>query len=327
MSVGNLADAVRLIEEGDRFLVACHRRPDADALGSAMGFVEILRALDKEAVLYVPDTIAQNLRFLGAEPITSFPKDERFDSTWVMDTAAEALLPEGLELHRSGPLVIVDHHAAHDDVGDVILRDVDACSTAEVVMELAGALGVRPVPHAAAQPLYAALVADTGGFRYSGTTAHTLRLGAELLDRGAEPWRTAYELFEGWPKARMHLLGAVLDTLELHFDGKLAFLLVTREMLKDFGANDDMVEGLVDYGRKLRGVEVALLLWEFPGTDGEIDFKISLRSAGRVDVSKVAIALGGGGHASAAGAQIRESLNDLKPRALTLIENALIEDA
>lgn len=324
---------LRLIREGRRFLVTCHRRPDADALGSAIGLAEILRSLGKEAYVWVPESLAPNLLFFAAGRVEHELPGGEFDATFVMDTAARSLLPKGIPNRGAGPLVVVDHHAAHDDVGDVICRECDACSTAEVVMRLAAELGARPVPEAAAAPLYAALVADTGGFRYSMTTPATLHLGAELLERGADAWLTAYELFEGWPVARMRLLGEVLETLELVLDGRVALLSVTREMLARSGADDDMVEGLVNYGRMLRGVEIAALLWEYPRdrvslppsekgaapkmqVSGALDTKVSLRSSGRADVARIATALGGGGHRSAAGAQLPESFEEIRARVL-----------
>lgn len=319
------AATVDLVNAGTRFLVTCHRRPDADALGSALGLAAILRALGKDATVWVPEALPPNLLFFADGLVAHELPEGRFDATFVMDTAATSLLPKGLPPSElRGPLVVVDHHAAHDGVGDVVLRDCEACSTAEVVMHLAADLGQRPVPKAAAAPLYAALVADTGGFRYAMTRPETLRLGAELLEGGAKPWVTAYELFEGWPAARMHLLSAVLETLELHQGGRVAVLRVTRAMLERTGANDDMVEGMVNYGRMLRSVDVSLLLWEYPREGGGLDTKVSLRSSGRADVANVAMALGGGGHRAAAGSQVHEPLDATLRRALSAIEAELV---
>ncbi|HJL03451.1 MAG TPA: DHH family phosphoesterase [Polyangiaceae bacterium LLY-WYZ-15_(1-7)] len=318
--------ALELLKEGQSFLITCHRRPDADALGSALGLAAIFRALGKDVLVWVPEPLALNLQFLaGSEPVDTIPEGARYDATWVMDTAAKALLPRGLPGQDvRGPLVVIDHHAAHDDVGDVVVRDIEACATGEVVMDLAEELELRPVPEAAATPLYAAIVADTGGFRYGTTRPKTLRLGAELLERGADPWVTAYELFEGWPQERLALLGAILETLEMDCDGQLAVLRVTRAMLERHGADDDMVEGMVNYGRMLRGVEVALLLWEYPSDDGQrIETKVSLRSSGDVDVSKVAVALNGGGHRAAAGAQVDASLEETEAKARGVIRDLL----
>jgi phosphoesterase RecJ-like protein len=307
----SLEDALSLVRTGSRFLVTCHRRPDADALGSAIGFARFLRSIGKEAIVYVPEALALSLHYLPEpnEIVHRLEPKSRFDSVWVMDTAAASLLPEGLPgPERRGTLVIVDHHAAHDDVGDLVIRDTKSCATGEVIFKLIEAAGLTELTEPIATPLYSAIVADTGGFRYPGTTGDVMRLGARMLDAGADAWTVAYNLFEGWELPRLRLLGAVLETLDICLDGRLATLRVTRRMLEENDANDDMVEGMVNYGRMLRGVQIAALVWEWPVSraDGssDIEIKVSLRSRGEIDVSKIAVALGGGGHRAAAGAQV-----------------------
>ena len=314
------ADVCRVVREGERFLVTCHRRPDADALGSALGWAAILRHLGKRARVYSIDPAPRTMRYLEAvrEVAYELPPDETYDACFVMDAAAGALVPP-MPPTLKGPVVMFDHHAAHDDFGDVILRETDAVATGIVVLRMMRELGVETVPPAAAAPLYAAIVADTGGFRYAGTDADTMRVAAELIEAGAEPWPTAKNLFEEWPKERMKLLGLVLEKMEVHADGRLALLRVTREMMRAAGADDEMVEGMVNYGRLLEGVEVSLLVWELVADDGAPETKVSLRSAGPVDVSTVALALGGGGHRSAAGANVREGLEATAARAVAIL--------
>lgn len=308
-----IEQAVEVARSGERFLVACHRRPDADSLGSALGLIRTLQAIGKEATLFMPESVPPSLRFLldGEPTLSQIPDGERFDATWVMDIAAKALLPPGFPGPEvTGPVVIVDHHHAHDDVGDIVVRDTTAAATGEVVVRLAEALGLDTLPEGSATPLYAAVVSDTGGFRYSSTTPATLRLGARLVEAGADPWRVAQQLFESWEPARLRLLSAVVATLEMAFDGKVAIMRVTREMLDICGADDDMVEGIVNYARGIKGVEIGALLWEWRTRDGGLDTKISLRSSGRADVSVIASALDGGGHRAAAATQLPVSIDE-----------------
>ncbi len=313
--------AVELVRTGKRFMLTCHREPDADALGSALGLAAVLRAVGKGAIVWVPEEPSESLRFLpGIETVVrELAPGERFDATFVTDTASKVLLPYGFPGPEvTGPVVVVDHHAAHDDFGEVVVRE-DACATGEVVLRIMEELGVHEVPEAAAAPIYAAIVADTGGFRYATTTADTMRIGARLIERGADPWETAYNLFEGWREPRLRLLAAVIDTLEVDLDGKLALLRVTREMLERLGATDEMVEGMVNYARMLRGVEVAALVWErrpevgADGTQRPVT-RVSLRSRRAVDVARIATALGGGGHRAAAGATLAADLTTAAAR-------------
>ncbi len=308
----NRRDAVELVRRGHRFLVTCHRRPDGDALGSALGLAAILRAAGKHAVCYHPEPVPRSLRFLtiGGEPVSKLPDDGPWDGVFVTDTAARSLLPDPFPPPEvSGPVVVVDHHAAHDHFGDLVVREEDACATGEVVLRLMHDLGVREVPPEAARPLYASIVADTGGFRYASTRPETLRIGARLLEAGVDPWEVAYHLFEGWPEQKVLLLREVLATLERRLGGRLAILRVTLDMLARTGADDEMVEGLVNYGRRIEGVDVAALLWERPlGGDGLPRTKVSLR-ARALDVSTIAVTLGGGGHRAAAAAELPSDMD------------------
>jgi phosphoesterase RecJ-like protein len=315
------AAAIELIRRGRRFLVACHRVPDADALGSALGLAAVLRAAGKDADVYCPDEPSESLRFLPGITgvLRTLDGQAPFDATFVMDLASSALLPEGFPARStSGTVVVVDHHAAHDDFGDLAVRELDACATGEVVVRMMEDLGIDAVPADAATPIYAAVVADTGGFRYAGTRPDTLRLGARLLEAGVDPWQVAYHLFEGFAPERLALLREVLATLRMHADGRVAVLRVTREMLARTGGTDEMVEGMVNYARSVRGVEIAALLWEKLGAAGALSTKVSLRSRGPVDVTRIATAFGGGGHRAAAGAQSDEGLDAVEARIVAL---------
>ncbi len=318
------AIAVERIRAGRRFLVTCHVRPDADALGSALGLAATLDALGKACVVYSEGGVPPMLAFLeGKERVVDrIPPGGAFDATFVMDAAARELVPALPSREQTGAVVIVDHHAAHDGFGDLAVREIDACATGEVVLRMAHDLGLSPVPRAAAQPIYAAIVADTGGFRYAGTRADTHLLAAELLAQGVDPWKVASSLFERWQPARMSLIGEVLRAMTLEADGTIAFVSVDRAMMARARATDDMIEGMVNYGRMLDGVRVAILLWEPTGKAGT-EVKVSLRAGEGGDVSRLAVALGGGGHRSAAGASLAMGLGEAREKVLSAAVESL----
>jgi phosphoesterase RecJ-like protein len=317
--------AVRAIREGSRFLVTCHVRPDADALGSALGLAAMLRVLGKEPVVYCQDGVPPNLLFLtGSAEVVGTTPGGRFDATFVMDAAARVLVPVLPPRSESGPVIVVDHHAAHDDFGELVVREIDACATGEVVLRMWSDLSDGAVPADAAQPLYAAVAADTGGFRYPGTTGDTLRLGASLLDRGVSTWTVSSNLFERWARERMALLGEVLRAMEVHHEGRCAVVCVGRDAFERTGATDEMLEGMVNHGRMLDGVKIAALLWVPRTADpARPEIKISLRSDGEADVAAVAVALGGGGHRVAAGVSLATTMPEAHTRVLAAIRSQL----
>jgi phosphoesterase RecJ-like protein len=316
------AIALEKIRAGKRFLVTCHVRPDADALGSALGLAATLDALGKEAVVYSEGGVPALLTFLeGKERVVDRIPDLVFDATFVMDAAAKELVPELPPKDKTGPVIIVDHHAAHDGFGDLAVREIDACATGEVVMRMTHDLGVNPMPRAGAQPVYAAIVADTGGFRYAGTKAVTHQLAAELVGQGVDPWYVASNLFEKWSPSRMSLLGEVLRAMRMENEGRIAIVCVDRGMMARSGASDDLIEGMVNYGRMIEGVRVAALLWQPTGKDGEV--KVSLRAGDGADVASVAVALGGGGHKQAAGASLKATLEQARGRVLEAARSQL----
>jgi bifunctional oligoribonuclease and PAP phosphatase NrnA len=322
--IPGLQEAATLIRAGRRFLLTCHVQPDADAIGSMLALAEILKALGKEVVLYNRDPVPEMLRFLtGTQQIESrIPADVRFDAMFITDTAARSLLPRKLPPRSvTGPCVVLDHHVAHDDFGDIVVRDVTAAATANVVIELARVLQLDPLPVSAAEPLYTALVADTGNFRYPGTSSQTLRLAATLIDSGVDPWRVARQVFENWPLPRLRLLGLAIEAIELERAGRIAVLCVPQSLIERAGAHERMVEGFVEYGRMIKGVQISIMLWEQKSsaedTDGApVTSRLSLRGDGQVDVSAIAVTLGGGGHRAAAGATLQCDLPTARARVL-----------
>jgi phosphoesterase RecJ-like protein len=193
---------------------------------------------------------------------------------------------------------------------------------------MAHALGLTKLPREAAEPLYTAIVADTGGFRYHGTTPETLRLAADLLDSGVDPWKVASRVFETWPMERLRLLGFAINAIETEFTGRVAILSIPLTMIQRAGATERMVEGMVEYGRMIKGVEVSVMLWERkPRSDetdaGQLLTRLSMRSAGRVDVTRIAVAVGGGGHRAAAGATLAVELRAARDRVLAEVGKEL----
>lgn len=291
----------QMVAESESILVACHRNPDGDAIGSLLGMSGFLRLMGKQHVAFCPDGVPPILSFLaGVEDVVSELDDEdSFDLTIVVDTADEALLPDGFpEEERRGTLVVIDHHQHHGEVGDLVIRR-DVAAVGQMLYELSKEL-VWPMDEKIAESLYASIVADTGSFRYSSTTPETHRVAAELIEHGARPWVVATALYESFSINRQRLLADVLRTLELSSNGRFAHMFATPKMLEDTGTSPADLDGMVNLGRAVDTVEISALFRV--ESSGEI--KVSFRSKGRMGVADLARKFGGGGHRNAAGCTI-----------------------
>jgi len=291
------------IAESSRILLAVHANPDGDAIGSLLGMYGILRLQGKRPIAYCPDGIPRTLAFLpfSDEIVRTLEPDAEFDLTLLMDTADANLLPDGFPPDaQRGAFAVIDHHREHGDLGEVVVRR-DVSAVGELLYDLAMEL-LWPLDEKVAQCLYTSIVADTGSFRYSSTTPATHRAAADLIDRGADPWVAATGLFESFTLSRQRLFGLVTDTLEVSADGRYADVVCTPEMLRSTGAVKADLDGAINIGRSIAGVEISALFRVEP--EGHI--KVSFRSKGNVDVALLSSKFGGGGHKNAAGATLRD---------------------
>lgn len=322
MKCAGIVEAAEALRRGRDFLLSMHTNPDGDGIGSAIAMAAVARELGKTATTYSGDGVPAIYRFLaGAERVvTTLPRDKRWDATLVFDcgdlTRMGADFPSR---DRAGVLVNLDHHITNTLFGDVNYIDDEAGAVGELVFEVARELCV-PLSAEMADGIFVAIVTDTGSFRYSNTRPRTLRIAADCVAAGADPWRTAQRVFEDLPLAKMRLVALTLPTLEIHAGGKIAVLSITREMFRLSGATQDLTEGIVNFARAVEGVEAAALVRETPA-DGVC--KVSFRSRGRVDVARVAIEFGGGGHAAASGATVNGVLGEVKARALAALTAAV----
>ncbi len=297
---GALVEAAKVLKGAGRVLVVAHERPDGDAIGSTLAAGAIARSLGADVVMFNVDVVPDNLLFLPrADEVTSeLPAGWLPDVTVLLDCSQRSRAGERFPGAGWGDTVVcLDHHKTHDpDVADVFVHDVNAAAAGELVFRLAESCGVALHPELS-MPLYCALLTDTGSFRYGSTRPETMEMAAELLRSGVDAWSVASEIYENEPVERLRLVQEVLATLDVSPSGKLATIAIDAAMFERSGANPSMTDGLVNYARSVRGVEVAAQLTELE--DGT--YRVGLRSRGNVDVSKVAEAFGGGGHMNAAG--------------------------
>ncbi|HEX4384276.1 MAG TPA: bifunctional oligoribonuclease/PAP phosphatase NrnA [Myxococcales bacterium] len=316
----NLPRVVDALRSARRVLLTMHRGPDGDALGSALALGNALRELGRDVTVYNPDDLPYNFRFLAgaSQVVKSLPADASFDVTVSTDAGSFARLPDGVPAKPArGVLLNLDHHMTTEPFGDVNYVDPEAAAVGVLVYKIIRGLG-HAVSRDSAECIYASILADTGCFRYSSTDPECLRIAAELIEAGVEPWEMTVKVYEMQPLARMKLLAEVLSTLEVK--GRLATITITNEMLARTGSDLDLTDGFINYARSVDGVEVAASFRE-PSDGGP--WHISFRSRGRVNVAAIAQAFGGGGHHNAAGCAIDGEAGAVRARISEEIERAL----
>ena len=295
-----IGDALR---QHDRFLVVTHENPDGDALGSLLAATVALGQLEKDAVMYLAGEtpLPREYAFMPLEGLVREPPADAAERVLLaVDCAKEDRI--GDEAARSrAPLVInVDHHHDNTRFGDLNLIVADASSTGEVLRDVFAELGLELTPELA-EPLYIALVTDTGRFQYANTTPKALRLAAELVEAGADIHAVFQEVYESVEFAKLKLLARALGRAEVREGGRIVVSYLARTDFAEVGASEPYSEGIIDYLRAVEGAELAVLIREQLSQRAQAH-KGSLRSSiDELDVSAIARRFGGGGHRQAAG--------------------------
>ena len=291
-----------LLGRSGHILILTHNNPDGDALGSARALALTLGAAGRKVDLALTGTWAQHLSFLLEDiSVIDFPEEfSAFDLIALLDCHCLS------RLERSGlptltaigpPMVVIDHHPLGEtkkaEAGWFL--EPTASSTGELVWRLLSALNLSPPPEAL-EALLLAIASDTGFFSHDNTTSGALRAAADLVERGGRLERVHRHLCEDLPLRRLKLMGQALDSLSLHFDGRLAVMVVTSAVLRTAGAVMADTEDLVELGRNLAGVTLSALVKD----EGLGRVRVSLRSRIPVNASALAGLFGGGGHRLAA---------------------------
>ena len=302
-----LSEAARLISENRRLLVISHARPDGDTLGSAFG---LCRALCDgiEAKMICADDIPRRLQFLSDRE-TSLREERLMDFSpdmIIAVDAAETALMGIYGANYSGAIDLkIDHHPGGSPYAKYNHIDGTAAATGELIYELIlelERLGKAKLTEAAATALYTAISDDTGGFRYSNVTPKTMRIGAALMEAGANTVFVNHRLFECRTLGEITAQKLALDRMRLHRKGTAVSLTVTNEMKKENGLTDEDLGGVVSMLREIEGVELAVYIRQL--SDQPNKFKISMRSGESVSSNALCRELGGGGHERAAGATV-----------------------
>ena len=316
------------LEGADAVAVTTHVNADGDGAGSEVAMARWLADRGVAATLVNPTPFPESFAFLleGVEAHTAGDEAGRAalrsaDVILVLDTSERSRLGAAADHLDRARVAVIDHHPdTPDAVGDVVARDPGACATGELVFDLLRDAGAELTPEIA-RALYVAVVTDTGSFRFGNTSARAHELVGELLRAGVDVEAMYRRIFARYTPEGLDLLRRALETLEVAEQGRLSWLTVWREDLEESGASAEDREGLVEYARRLRGTEVAVLFREIPG--GRT--KVSLRSNGDVDVAAAAREFGGGGHRQAAGILMERPVEEARREVLGRLRRAVRE--
>jgi bifunctional oligoribonuclease and PAP phosphatase NrnA len=305
-----ISEIIKAINEGHNFLITAHIRLDGDALGSELAVYLMLKEMGKKAVIYNRDHTPERYLCLPAAHNISHTLNnvEQYDTCIVLDCSDLSRVGDEAEnIRKIKKLINIDHHVSNNGFCALKMLDAKASSTGELVFRLMRKMRVRMSKDICTN-LYAAIITDTGSFRYSSTTSETFAVAGNLVENGANPQRIAENIYENDSPARLKLMAKALETLSLDLESKVGSMVVTQKDLMETGAAWEHTEGFVDIPRTVRGIEVSVLY-----TQREEDhFKLSLRSKAKVNVEKVAKKFGGGGHIHAASCWIKGDIETIK---------------
>lgn len=314
-------EILNVINNHNSFVISTHVNPEGDALGSQFGLYSFLKELRKKVSVVNTDPIPDVYSFLPFSDIISFnPPKEQFEILMVSD--AGSLDRIGTELSNNltpqKAIINIDHHVTNDRFGHYNFVDANACAASELVYKIIKRHGMN-LGLKRAICLYTGIMVDTGSFRFSNTTPEAHRITAELIAEGVPVSEIYKTVYENLPSSRVKLLALALNTLQFSLDERIAWFHVTQSMFANTGTNQDDTENFINHINAIGTVEISMFFVELE--NGKT--KVSLRSKGDLDVSKVANSFGGGGHQRAAGCTVEANLYETERTVIDYVQRKL----
>jgi phosphoesterase RecJ-like protein len=289
------------LKSAKRILVASHTDPDGDSIGSTLSLGMVLEHMGLAVTMYCADSVPKIYRFLpGSEKIKRELSGQlHFDVCFIVDASDISRVGDKIDPRQLAASIInLDHHPDNTNFGDINYV-LNSSSVAEEVFDLARYLKIR-IDKKIADCLYAAMITDTGNFRYENTSVKTFLIAAELLKAGVNTHEITTKIYDTKSIPSIKISALALSHVQFSPDRKVAWTSVTEEMMKEAHAEGEDLIGIVDRLRSIEGVEVAVF---FRIKDREV--KINFRSKEKINVSEIARRFGGGGHTKAAGVVVK----------------------
>jgi phosphoesterase RecJ-like protein len=307
---------------GKPVAVVGHSRPDGDCIGSQVALARVLSARGSATVCVNPDAVprrlafaARGMKFIRTDEALLLPADTL---AVFIDCADHGRAGERLKARFPLPEGAIDHHLSNAGFAKVNIVDSGSAAACEVLAGMCIDAGLA-MDAQTATALYTGIITDTGQFRYNSTSQRTFVLAGELVSRGASPPEAGYELYERESAGKLRLLQKFLASLQMELGGRVCIGFLEPGVFEATGTTAEDTEGLVDFARCVDGVDIGVLIEERP--DG---VKASLRSKDplcRLDV--VAGKFGGGGHACAAGLNLKKGIAEFRALLLPALAESL----
>jgi phosphoesterase RecJ-like protein len=314
-----------ILSNNKSFLITTHVNPDADAIGSEVAFYKMLKMLGKECKIINHSAIPYNLRFLDSDGVI-----EKYDATLHDFYFDNSDILVALDFNRADRMVsmqkaftdsnqikiCIDHHQNPEDFVNYQFIDSSYSATGHILYDFIKRTDIVKINKVLAAPLYAAMMTDTGSFRFERTTATLHRIIAELLDTGVNPTEIYNQLYDESKLSKIKLLGRCINSLQLIAGKQIGYMILTQKDFSELEALESDTENFVNFILSIQGVKIGMLFIELKN-----GFKVSFRSKGNIPVNKLAGVFGGGGHTNASGARFKDSqMKDMIPKILSEAE-------
>lgn len=309
------------IKEARNVAILPHISVDGDGYGSSLALAIALKKLNKDATVYLEEDIPSVYSFLpGKDMVKMYDGVQvKHDIVVALDSGDMERLGARVDIFKDAKTTVnIDHHPTNTEFAALNYVDTVSSAVGEIVYQMIKSLGLS-INADMASCLYVAITTDTGGFRYSNTTAITHQIAGDLINSGINIAEISQKVFDSVPLRKVKLMGAAINAMELFEDGKTAFIILTDEIMKGTGAKEEDCDGIVNIARSIETVEVAVMMRQRDNGD----IKINLRSKSYVDVSAIASARGGGGHKRAAGCTVKGDIQEVKQHLLKDIKGVL----
>lgn len=307
--MNNFEELKDFIIKNNSFILTTHVNPDADAIGSEIAMYNLLKKLNKEVYIINHSVTPYNLKFLDSKNLIShfssvehsylFNSVDAFIALDFNRVDRTVSMKQCIE-NFNGSKACIDHHLDPQTFADVLISNIQYSATGEIIYDFIKKTNIVELDYSIALPIYAAIMTDTGSFRFDRTTPKLHRIAAELLELGVIPNQVHDQIYDQSPLSKVKLLAKTLDSLTIHgANDSIAYMTITQKMFEETGALESDTDTFVNYGMAVSSVKIGILFIEL-----KQGIKVSFRSKGSIPVNKLAEEFNGGGHLNASGARM-----------------------